>query len=78
MFEKGHAHTSCPFLSTQNRLRKAAGVEPIGMERGWVYRSDEPEKEDVEDVIKRLNKEIVDLTAEELAELGYLTDSEPL
>ena len=33
------------------------------LEKGWVNRVDEPEKENVEDVIKRLQTEIVALSA---------------
>ena len=63
LFEKGHAHTSCPFLSAQNKLRKGNGVRPVTLDKGWIIRVDKPEEESVEDALKRLKKEVADLTA---------------
>jgi Sec-independent protein translocase protein TatA len=61
LFEKGHAHTSCPFLSAQNKVRKQLGLQPIQLMNGRIIRVDEPIVEDLHDTIKGLKKELDDV-----------------
>lgn len=61
MFEKGHAHTACPFLTAQNKLRKQNGLRPVVLSKGWVIRVDEAPEEDMRETMKAMRKEIDDL-----------------
>lgn len=63
LFEKGHAHTACPLVAAQNKLRKQNGVQPITLEKGWINRVDDPVVEDPTVIAKGMRAEIDDLKA---------------